>query len=278
MDRDPNRKKIIIDREDTLDIERKKTLFDNTDTPDTEIKSNHHQKRQENFISTIFIVLSLLIIGSVIVINAISNNNYKNNVITQPDTTIQPGITPGTESNLNLNDIIDETAPDQEQQTSSQPASTAEDEDQTAATAAKAIDLSKITNPVSSTEITMAYSLNTEPVFSKTFNEYRSDHAGIDLKAEIGEEVKCAYDGTVAEIRNDPKLGTTIKIDHGNNIITEYANLATDVKVRLNYSITAGQVIAKVGNTALYEISDGTHLHFAIIVNSEYANPAQYIK
>lgn len=269
------------DRDHDYYQDKKKIIITN-DRPETERKS-HHQKRQENYLSTIFIVLSLLIIGSVIVVNSIANNNYKYNVIQDPNiindpNIVQPGITPGTESKLDLNEIIDNPAPEQEQQPSVTTEPSETDEEESAAVAGKAVDLTKITNPVASTEITMAYSLNADPVYSETFNEYRSDHAGIDLKAEIDEEVKSAYAGKVVEIRNDPKLGTTIKIDHGNNIFTEYANLATDVQVNLNDTVTAGQAIAKVGNTALYEISDGTHLHFALIVNDAYTNPTEYIK
>lgn len=261
--------------------------MDRNDIPRDPDDRTPEKKKQENFISTIFIVISLLIIGTVIVINSISNNEYKNNITNQPNSNL---IT-GDESKLDLNNIIDNPTPDETEGTESsisdplatdKPSETASNEtasdDEAAEASSGAIDLTKITLPVASKEITMAYSMGSDPVYSKTFNEYRSDHAGVDLKASLDEEVKAAYAGKVAEIRNDAKLGTTVKIDHGNNIYTEYSNLSTDVKVNLNDTVKAGQVVGKVGSTALYEISDGTHLHFALIVKGAYANPTQYIK
>ncbi len=263
--------------------------MDRNDIPRDPEERGPEKRKQENFISTIFIVISLLIIGTVVVINTISNNEYKNNINNQNNNSQTDT---DDQSKLDLNNIIDNPTPDENEGTDSgisEPISTDEPSENTASneTAADdeaeeassgAIDLSKITLPVASKEITMAFSMGTDPVYSKTFNEYRSDHAGIDLKASLDEEVKAAYAGKVVEIRNDAKLGTTVKIDHGNNIYTEYANLSTDVKVSLNDTVKAGQVIGKVGSTALYEISDGTHLHFALLVKGVYTNPTQYIK
>lgn len=138
--------------------------------------------------------------------------------------------------------------------------------------------LSEMKCPVSSEKITMDYSLNSKAVYSKTFNEYRSDHSGIDFEARLGEEVHCALKGTILEIREDSKLGTLVRVEHENAIITEYANLDKKVSVRVGDKVDVGDVIGKVGRTSLYEIADGEHLHFGVMINKQYVNPSQFIK
>jgi murein DD-endopeptidase MepM/ murein hydrolase activator NlpD len=168
--------------------------------------------------------------------------------------------------------------------------STAEDEQtdenttsaaaQTTTTANKeeTVSLKDIKNPVSKTKITMAYSYNTDPVFSVTLNEYRSDHMGVDISAEIGENVKASLDGTVEKVYTDGKLGQCILLKHGSNIKTVYANLDESVSVKAGQTIKQGDVIAKVGNTAAFEIDDPSHLHFEVWQNDKSIDPTQYIK
>lgn len=139
-------------------------------------------------------------------------------------------------------------------------------------------DLANATWPVSSKEIVMDYSYNTTPVYSKTYNEYRSDHTGIDIKASENEEVKCAYAGKVVEITNDDRLGKLVKVEHTQGIYSIYANLAEDVNVTLNQRVSEGDVIGYVGNSASAESAEGTHLHFGVIAFSDYVNPSEYIK
>lgn len=139
-------------------------------------------------------------------------------------------------------------------------------------------DLANATWPVSSKEIVMDYSYNTTPVYSKTYNEYRSDHTGIDIKASRNEEVKCAYAGKVVEISNDDRLGKLVKVEHAQGIYSIYANLSEDVKVTLNQRVSEGDVIGYVGNSASAESSEETHLHFGVIAFSDYVNPNEYIK
>ncbi len=139
-------------------------------------------------------------------------------------------------------------------------------------------DLANATWPVSSKEIVMDYSYNTTPVYSKTYNEYRSDHTGIDIKASANEEVKCAYAGKVVEISNDDRLGKLVKVEHSQGIYSIYANLSEDVKVTLNQRVSEGDVIGYVGNSAAAESAEETHLHFGVIAFSDYVNPGEYIK
>ena len=45
---------------------------------------------------------------------------------------------------------------------------------------------------------------------------------GIDIKAEKTTVVKAAEEGTVKSIKNDPRYGLTIVIEHENNFQTVY--------------------------------------------------------
>lgn len=153
-----------------------------------------------------------------------------------------------------------------------------EKENDTVTVSVDGYDLANAVWPVSGKDITMAYSYNTLPVFSKTYNAYRSDHAGIDISAKEGEEVHCAYKGKVVEISNDDRLGKTVKVQHAEDVFSIYANLADDVNVTLNQSVNAGDVLGKVGSTASSEIADGSHLHFGVKAFGDYVDPTEYVK
>jgi len=61
-------------------------------------------------------------------------------------------------------------------------------------------------------------------------------------------------------------------------VTARYSNLDNSLEVEQGQSVKAGDVIGKIGNTALFEISDGDHLHFEVLNNGKYVNPAQYVK
>lgn len=113
-------------------------------------------------------------------------------------------------------------------------------------------------------------------VYSETLKEWTT-HLGVDIKAERATVVKSAADGTVKYIKNDPRYGLTIIIEHSNGFETRYANLLTTEFVSEGEEVKAGQTIGTVGDSAIYEIVDESHLHFEILKNSESLNPAQYI-
>lgn len=113
-------------------------------------------------------------------------------------------------------------------------------------------------------------------VYSKTLNEWRS-HSGIDIKADRGTPVKVVADGVVSEIKNDPRLGVTIIVDHLNGIKTVYANLANGDMVSPNQKVKQGEVIGAVGNTASFEAAEPPHLHFEVLKNNKNVDPSDYL-
>lgn len=114
-------------------------------------------------------------------------------------------------------------------------------------------------------------------IYSETLKEWTT-HLGIDIKAERASVVKVAADGTVKYIKNDPRFGLTIIIEHSNGFETRYCNLLTTEFVSEGEEVKRGQTIGTVGESSMYEIVDESHLHFEILKNSESVNPSEYIK
>lgn len=114
-------------------------------------------------------------------------------------------------------------------------------------------------------------------VYSETLQEWVT-HLGIDIKANKTTVVKASANGTIRSIKNDPRYGLTIIIDHDDGYQTIYSNLLTTEFVVEGEKVKQGQSIGTVGNTAVFEISDESHLHFEILKDSEQLDPNIYIK
>lgn len=114
-------------------------------------------------------------------------------------------------------------------------------------------------------------------VFSETLQEWIT-HKGVDIKADKTTVVAAACDGTIQSIKNDPRYGLTVIINHDNGYQTIYSNLLTAEFVVKGEKVEKGQSIGTVGNTASFEISDDYHLHFELLRNNEYLDPNIYIK
>ena len=129
------------------------------------------------------------------------------------------------------------------------------------------------------------------PVYGQVIKNYASDnllysntldewtvHLGIDYAAEKTSIVKAAADGVVKTIKNDPRYGLTVVIEHSNGFTSMYANLLSTEFISVGENVIKGQTIATVGNTAIFEIADETHLHFEILKNGVNVDPNLYIK
>lgn len=114
-------------------------------------------------------------------------------------------------------------------------------------------------------------------VYSNTLGEWVT-HLGIDIKADKTTVVKASAEGVVKSIKNDPRYGLTVVIEHSNGFSTVYSNLLTAEFVNVGEKVTAGQSIGTVGNTASFEILDEPHLHFEILKNNEQIDPNMYLK
>lgn len=114
-------------------------------------------------------------------------------------------------------------------------------------------------------------------VYSSTLDEWTT-HLGIDFAAEKTDIVKAAADGKVKSIKNDPRYGLTVVIEHENGFESIYSSLLTAEFINVGEEVKQGQTIATVGNTARFEISDETHIHFEIKKDGINVDPNIYIK
>lgn len=110
-------------------------------------------------------------------------------------------------------------------------------------------------------------------VTSRYGYRWGSTHTGLDIGAPSGTAIKAAAGGTVTFSGWKGSYGKMIVISHGNGIQTYYAHCSS-LLVSSGQTVSAGQVIAKVGSTGR---STGPHLHFEIRVNGSSINPQSYI-
>lgn len=114
-------------------------------------------------------------------------------------------------------------------------------------------------------------------VYSETLQEWTT-HTGIDIKADKTTVVKSAESGTVKTIKNDPRYGLTIIVEHSDGFQTVYSNLLTSEFVVEGEKVEKGQSLGTVGNTAAFEIADEAHLHFEILKDCAQVDPNIYLK
>ena len=115
-----------------------------------------------------------------------------------------------------------------------------------------------------------------ELVKSKTLNVWKT-HDGVDIAGAPDEKVKSMTGGTVSSVYEDQMLGACVVIDHGNGLEGYYCSLSKDIPVTEGQSVSAGTIIGTVGNTAESEVSEESHLHFAVKKNGEWIDPIALI-
>jgi len=102
---------------------------------------------------------------------------------------------------------------------------------------------------------------------------YVRPHKGIDLAAYTGTPIYATRSGTVTVASTGVENGNYVFINHGDGFSSAYLHMHY-YTVEAGEYVQAGQQIGVVGNTGL---SKGSHLHFSIIHNGTYVNPAQYV-
>lgn len=114
-------------------------------------------------------------------------------------------------------------------------------------------------------------------IYSETLKEWIT-HTAVDIKADKTSVIKSSADGIVKSIVNDPRYGLTVVIEHDDGYETVYSNLLTAEFVVEGEEVTQGQTIGTAGNTAAFESSMDYHLHFELLKDGEYLDPAIYLK
>lgn len=98
-------------------------------------------------------------------------------------------------------------------------------------------------------------------------------HSGMDFTAPSGTEIYATGNGTISMVKSARReLGNHIVIDHGFGYQTVYAHLSS-FNVKVGQKVRRGDVIGFVGSTGL---STAPHLHYEVLVNGSYVDPAMY--
>lgn len=85
-------------------------------------------------------------------------------------------------------------------------------------------------------------------------------HYGLDIANRIGTPIRSVMDGVAVEAGPASGFGLWVKIEHTDGATAVYGHI-NSYSVREGQKVSAGQVIAQVGNRG---ISTGPHLHFEI--------------
>lgn len=111
-------------------------------------------------------------------------------------------------------------------------------------------------------------------ITSKYGPRRRRMHRGVDLKVQIGDTIRAAFDGKV-RIRNFERrgYGNYLVVRHPNGLETVYGHLSKSL-VNVNDIVRAGDPIALGGNTGR---STGSHLHFETRFLGQAINPTDII-
>jgi murein DD-endopeptidase MepM/ murein hydrolase activator NlpD len=115
--------------------------------------------------------------------------------------------------------------------------------------------------------IMSAFGTQVSPGSSKT--EF---HRGIDIATRLGAPVLATSDGMVASIGWERGYGRILSVNHGDGLMTFYANL-DQIFVRKGEYVKRGKRIAVAGKGGL----DGPHLHYELRIDGISVNPAQFI-
>jgi len=99
-------------------------------------------------------------------------------------------------------------------------------------------------------------------------------HAGLDISAPYGTDVRASADGVVSDVGVHTGLGRAITIDHGFGIQTVYGHLSR-YNTEPGRRVKRGEVIGFVGDSGR---ASGPHCHFEVHVYGTPVNPWKFLK
>lgn len=126
------------------------------------------------------------------------------------------------------------------------------------------IDLTAFVMPTTNTKITDIFGYRPRR---------RRVHNGLDIKVQIGDTIRSAFDGKVRVVKDQGRrrgYGKYVVIRHENGLETVYGHLSKWLVTEEQY-VKAGDPIALGGNTGR---STGSHLHFETLFMGKALDPA----
>ena len=130
-------------------------------------------------------------------------------------------------------------------------------------------------SPILNATISKGYS-DTELQYNSALNTWQL-HKAIDFTADIGTDVLAVYDGKVTSVSTNLLTGTSVTIDHGNNLCTVYSSLDKNTNVKVGDVVLKGDVIGKASNTATSEVESEGEVHFEVWKDGTQVDPANYL-
>lgn len=101
----------------------------------------------------------------------------------------------------------------------------------------------------------------------------RRFHAGLDIAAPEGREIRAVQRGTVTFAGRHRGFGNMVELTHPDGVVTRYAH-ASRLHVREGDVVDVGEAIADVGSTGQ---STGPHLHFEVRERGRTIDPQDYL-
>jgi murein DD-endopeptidase MepM/ murein hydrolase activator NlpD len=121
--------------------------------------------------------------------------------------------------------------------------------------------------PLAALRVSSRYGYRLDP-----FLKRKAFHAGLDLAAAAGTEVRATAPGIVAEAGWNDGYGIMVELHHAGGVSTRYGHLSATL-VAPGDQVEAGMPIGRVGTTGR---STGPHLHYETRRDGEAVNPAVF--
>ncbi|HUG13621.1 MAG TPA: LysM peptidoglycan-binding domain-containing protein [Thermomicrobiales bacterium] len=113
------------------------------------------------------------------------------------------------------------------------------------------------------------------PTWGSITQEFHGSHNGLDIGNNAWTPIVAADGGVVTFAGwNDWGLGYAVAVDHENGFVTWYGHFAEHPAVAVGQRVAQGEWLGPMGSTGK---STGPHLHFIVMLDGVYQNPAYYL-
>ena len=113
-------------------------------------------------------------------------------------------------------------------------------------------------------------------IWSETLQQWMT-HPGVDIAANKGDPVYAVLAGTVESVYADDMLGVTVVIAHENGLTSVYSSLKDAPEVKPGDAVTERQIVGYIGDTAIGECAERSHLHFELLFDGAPIDPQSAI-